>query len=332
MNNDNAGALAQLEQYEAMLASIETVPQAQELISVSKAAEVYARQKRLGEEAEAYARRVRISAERELGKIIASLPKNPGVRGRLAGGSREEPPEDIPTLKDMGLSKKESMIAQQLARLPDHLFDAVAQGRMKLKNALREMQQADVTEPPPLPQKRFQVLVIDPPWEYGLRDGDATHRNRTPYPTMRFEQLIDLPVPDLLTDGVLWLWTTNNHMPDACRLLMAWGFELKTILTWVKMASTGNPHIGVGHWLRNATEHCLLATAGRVQSFSHLETLKAQSTVLIAPKSEHSAKPEEFYDLVEGLCPGGEKLELFARRQRPGWQCWGNQVGDDLED
>mgnify|MGYP001791917841 CR=1 FL=1 len=331
MSEDSAGALAQLERYETMLATVETVPQAQELISVSKAAEVYARQKKLGEEAEAYARRVRISAERELGKILASLPKNPGVQGRLAGGSREEPPADIPTLEEMGLSKKESMIAQQLAKLPDHLFDAVAQGQMKLKNALREMQQGDVVKPPPLPKKRFQVLVIDAPWQYDLRDTDASHRNRTPYPTMRFEQLIELPVDELVTDGVLWLWTTNTHMPDACRLLMAWGFELKTILTWVKMASTGNPHIGVGHWLRNATEHCLLATTGKVQSFAHLETLKSQSTVLIAPKGGHSAKPTEFYDLVDQLCPEGEKLELFARQQRPGWQCWGNQVGSELE-
>jgi N6-adenosine-specific RNA methylase IME4 len=39
----------------------------------------------------------------------------------------------------------------------------------------------------------------------------------------------------------------------------------------------------------------------------------------------HSAKPEALQDLAERLSPG-PRLELFARRRRAGWTCWGDQL------
>ena len=90
---------------------------------------------------------------------------------------------------------------------------------------------------------------------------------------------------------------------------------MKTILTWVKN------RVGVGNWLRGQTEPCLLAVRG-----NPVVTLTNQSTVLQAPVREHSRKPEEFYALVEGLCPATSRLELFAREQRDGWACAGAEV------
>ena len=116
-------------------------------------------------------------------------------------------------------------------------------------------------------------------------------------------------------DCVLWLWTTNAFMRPAFDVLDAWGFEEKTILTWVKS------RMGVGNWLRGQTEHCILAVQG-----SPIVTLSNQSTSLHAPVREHSRKPDEFYQLVEGLCPAKPRLELFAREERPGWTCGGAEV------
>lgn len=101
------------------------------------------------------------------------------------------------------------------------------------------------------------------------------------------------------------------------RVLDAWQFGdgVKTILTWAK------PKFGVGQWLRGQTEHCHLAVRGKPKI-----VLTNQSTLLMAPAGAHSAKPDEFYRLVEELCPGS-KLELFARRQRPGWVAYGNGIG-----
>ncbi len=178
-----------------------------------------------------------------------------------------------------------------------------------------------------LPTARYSCIVVDPPWFYRLRNKDKSHRNKIPYPPMAIEDILKLPVPDLCSEQgtVLWLWFTNNHMIEAGRCIEEWGFTLKTILTWEKISQSGKTRIGTGHWLRNATEHCVLATKGKVPSFSHLRKLTNQPTILHALRREHSRKPEKFFTLVEGLCEG-PRLEMFAREKRPGWDAWGNET------
>jgi N6-adenosine-specific RNA methylase IME4 len=168
-------------------------------------------------------------------------------------------------------------------------------------------------EPPPLPEGPFRVLAVDPPWSYVKRPDDPSHRGACPYPCLSAEEIAGLPVPSLAhEDAVLWLWATNAHLPDAFGVLRAWGFEHKTVLTWVK------DRMGTGDWLRGQTEHCLMAVRGRPAV-----TLTSQTTVIQGPLREHSRKPTEFYRLVESLCPGS-KVELFAREVRPGWAAHGD--------
>jgi N6-adenosine-specific RNA methylase IME4 len=178
---------------------------------------------------------------------------------------------------------------------------------------------AIAAEPPPLPTGPFRTLVVDPPWHYDRAD-DPSHRSGCPYPTLTTAQICAMPVADLAAeDSILWLWTTNANMRNAFVVLDAWGFQERSILTWVK------PSIKVGHWLRGQTEHCVMAVRGQP-----IVTLSNQSTVLhaAAPEHRHSRKPDEFYQLVESLCPGS-KLELFCRQPRPGWASHGDEaVGD----
>jgi N6-adenosine-specific RNA methylase IME4 len=177
--------------------------------------------------------------------------------------------------------------------------------------------EAIAAEPPPLPTGPFRTIVADPPWVYE-RDADASHRGACPYPTLTVPEICAMPVADLAAeDAVLWLWVTNPNMRRAFEVLDAWGFQERTILTWVK------PHFGCGHWLRGQTEHCIMAVRGRP-----IVTLSNQATVLHVPVPErqHSRKPEEFYRLVESLCPGS-KLELFCRHPRPGWAAHGDETG-----
>lgn len=171
-------------------------------------------------------------------------------------------------------------------------------------------------EPAPLPTGPFRVIVSDPPWAYEKRAGDASHRIDLPYPSMTTEAIAALPVGDLAhPDGcILWLWTTNAFMRDAYKILDSWGFEEKTILTWVK------DRMGMGDWLRGQTEHCILAVRGKPTIL-----LGSQTTVLNGPLREHSRKPDEFYALVDAMCPGS-KVEMFCRTPRPGWAKWGAET------
>lgn len=170
-------------------------------------------------------------------------------------------------------------------------------------------------ESPPLPTGPFRVIAADPPWLYGSRADDASHRAANPYPSMTIDAIKAMPVEAMAhDDAVLWLWTTNAHLRESFEVAEAWGFTYKTTLTWVK------PRMGTGDWLRGRTEHCLLCVRGKPTI-----TLTNQTTGLEAPAGRHSEKPEAFYELVEAMCPGG-KVELFARRKRKGWHQHGNEA------
>jgi N6-adenosine-specific RNA methylase IME4 len=200
------------------------------------------------------------------------------------------------------------------AKLGDDVEFKKALGEVKL-DAKRALAEEIRRNPVVTPDGRYQVIVADPPWKYDTRGEDTTHRGKNLYPEMTVEEICKLPVAKLAQDNcILWLWTTNAFMRDAYTCLDAWGFKDKTILTWDKEI------LGLGDWLRNVTEHCILAVRGKP-----IVSLKNQTTIIREKRREHSRKPEAFYALVEALCPGS-KLEMFSRQPRKGWHVWGAET------
>ncbi len=210
----------------------------------------------------------------------------------------------------------------RLARLPTADQRKVARALVRdpgagVRDAQRAVKRAEQTRAIARyrpPAGRHGVIVADPPWPYTCRTEDVTHQGTIPYPTMTIVEICALEVP-ADDDCVLWLWTTNAFMREAFRVLDAWGFREKTILTWVK------PRPGLGNWLRGQTEHCIRAVRGKP-----VVRLVNQSTVLEAPTTGHSRKPDAFYALVESLCPSTSRLDLFARERRAGWTCSGAEL------
>lgn len=187
---------------------------------------------------------------------------------------------------------------------------------------------------------KFNVIVADPPWMYQKNSGINGPGDGAPgiaereYPTMTGDQIASLPVSDLAADDAhVFMWTTNpkmfggRHTPQtAAELLAAWGFEFRTLLTWVKTTKVGEVSGGgMGHYFRGATEHIAYGTRGRAR----IEPSRRLPNVIMAPATGHSRKPEAFFDLVEATCDG-PYLELFARRPRLGWSAWGNEFENDV--
>jgi len=139
---------------------------------------------------------------------------------------------------------------------------------------------------------------------------------------MTLERIKAMPVGDLTTDdGYLWLWVTNATLRQGYDVAEAWGFTVRSPLTWIKF------RLGLGAYLRNCTEHLLFATRGRAPV-----NFRSQPTWINAPTQEHSHKPEEQYAIIERISDG-PYLELFARR-RPSssaaWSVWGNEINSDI--
>lgn len=165
-------------------------------------------------------------------------------------------------------------------------------------------------EPAALPEGSFRVIVADPPWQYSNRATRGAAEDH--YSTMSIDELCSLEVPERLADDAhLYLWTTNGFLREAFDVMAAWDFAYKTCLTWVK------PQMGMGNYFRSSTEHVLFGVRGSLRTLD-----RALVNWFEAPRTKHSAKPDNFYDLVEKASPG-PYLEMFARRRRLGWDAWG---------
>lgn len=309
-----------------MLAEADTIQKAKELKTLALTAADWARRKGMGEKAIQHCRSYALEAERKMGQMLATkpsaLPPGPG-RGLKLSNPVLPSLSSTPSLKDLGVTKKESSDAQKLAALPQPVFDKIKAGdktrkeihRAQKREAVHELAKELNAKPVPLPDSSFDVIVVDPPWKYAFRSEDASHRAVNLYPEMTPKEIADLPIPKKASKNcILWLWTTNGFMREAFDISDAWSFQVKTILTW------GKSKMGLGDYLRGQTEHCLMCIQGKP-----LVNLTNQTTLLLAPSREHSRKPTEFFSLVESLCPGS-KLEIFAREPRPGWQAWGAEI------
>jgi site-specific DNA-methyltransferase (adenine-specific) len=133
--------------------------------------------------------------------------------------------------------------------------------------------------------------------------------------------------------SVLLLWATWKMMPEALRVIEAWGFRYVTgLFVWVKINKRGTPVCGMGRYSKTSTEFVLLADRGgatRVADLAVNQVFHAER--IRSPKGEkHSAKPLEVYNLIDRLYPTASKLELFARKRQPGWTSYGLDLGTEL--
>lgn len=166
-----------------------------------------------------------------------------------------------------------------------------------------------------------RTVVSDPPWwpklhanTVGRRVGPYRAGPQRYYPLLTVEQIIALR-PETQPKAHLWLWVINQHVDWGYTVARAWGFEPQSMLTWTKPLGTGQ--------FQSSTEHILLCRKGGPAGNAFGRT---GGTHFAWPRPrQHSRKPDEAYALAERVSPG-PYLEMFARRERAGWQVMGNEV------
>jgi len=170
---------------------------------------------------------------------------------------------------------------------------------------------------------KYGVIVADPPWQYRATTGRGIAEDN--YDVLTIENLKEMPVDKLaLDDCILFLWGTWPMLPEVLGLIDAWGFTYKTGWPYVKTHKDGTIFYGVGRWIRGATEYVLMGIRGDV---SPPEEMKNYMGIL-SPSLDHSRKPDSVHQIAETL--PGPYLELFARRTRPGWTVFGNEIEELL--
>jgi N6-adenosine-specific RNA methylase IME4 len=175
----------------------------------------------------------------------------------------------------------------------------------------------DAPDPTSPTGRRYSLVYADPPWPMpaGVEDR-SFHRH---YPPMTIEAISGMPVAEVARDdAVLYLWAISTHLHDAFHVVSAWGFEYVSSMVWVK------DRPGTGWWVRHQHEYLLIGRRGKV---SPPPFAQRPVSVIQAPRTEHSAKPDEVAEMLERLWPEVPRIELFSRSPRPGWDA----IGDEAE-
>lgn len=243
---------------------------------------------------------------------------------------KPEPPKPIHTQKEVakiaGVSSGTVARFEQVQKKKPEMIDSIRKGEMSINQAyqtvkkeerkqliqkqVEEIEKGNIEKPDGL----FDVIAIDPPWNYGTAFDSAGRRVANPYPEMTQQQLKELEIP-AKENCVMFLWTTHKFIWDAKELLDTWGFAYRSMIVWDK------ERIGMGDLIRMQCEFCLIGIKGK-PLFKDNHSVR---DIIKEPRREHSRKPEAFYALVDDLCVG-RKLDFFSREKREGWCCYGNDT------
>ena len=323
--------IVRLRQAEKALQFATTIHQAKLISDVAAAQEIFAHRQRLGDEIVGYAHQIKIYALAKLGELLAEMPKATGTRGQLrgkesSGGYNVEPPEshDTSTLAELGLDKKTSMVAQQLADLPTPVRDAIASREITLSAARREQKRTDtidhLTRIDVIDAKVIagtaDVIVIDPPWPMVKIERDVRpNQVEFDYPRMSEDELKALTIP--ASDAChVWLWTTQTFLPLAFQLLQHWNLSYVCTFVWHKPG--GFQPLGLPQY------NCEFVLYAKKGTPIFVDT-KAFPTCFNAPRGAHSEKPDAFYDMVRRVTTG-RRIDMFNRRAIDGFEGWGKEA------
>lgn len=278
------------------------------LIAVDK------RLRQLGKDA-AEARRSRVEVLLRLGELLG-----PGRPGPLSPSEnpRTSPSENPRTrLSQAQMDRRKH--ARLLAEFADEVHTALATDKpVSLSRMVRILQQRRSARDVPMPERLYPILYVDPPWRYdGAESGNRQIENQ--YGTMDLAEIKRLK-PPAAEDAVLFFWVTSPKLADGLEVLKAWDFTYRTCMVWVK------DRIGMGYYARQQHELLLIAKRGNLPV---PEPANRPSSVFHGERSEHSAKPDAVYELIEAMYPEYDRgevssfVELFCRRPRDGWVTWG---------
>lgn len=260
-------------------------------------------------------------------KTTSEIAKESGLSERSAQQRMQVARNIVPEVKD---AIRDTEIANsttqllELARLaPEKQVEvakSIADGAVSIADAFKSINKEkrermhEEKRTRELPTGKYAVIYADPPWQYDNSGFNESADNQ--YPTMPLDEICELPIGDLADETtVLFLWATNPLLPEALQVMASWGFEYKTNIAWIKDAGRGK-----GWYLKSKHELLLIG----VKSETPHPIERPDSCFEADRGNVHSRKPEKAYEIIESMYPGN-KVELFSRVERDGWDSWGNE-------
>jgi N6-adenosine-specific RNA methylase IME4 len=320
--------LSKIESFRAELAKAETFEEISFIKSQADAVAEFAKRLKLSKEKQDEIGMFRIQVEAEQGKWLEEhFPT--GVRSDRK--SRVASVATVNSMKDIGINEHQSSQSRLINKEPDLVQEAIEEIKKdnkqvvtpnavqkKVRQKLREQnieKQKEEIENNKLPEINglYDIISIDPPWNYGRKYDPDGSRVANPYPEMSNDDIKKIKLP-LNYNAVVFLWTTHKFLPIAFEILNHWQLDYKATMVWDKV------NIGMGNWFRMQCEFCLVGIKNKPfwNNTKFSELIKEK-------RREHSRKPDSFFNLINEIC-AGRKLEYFSREKRDGWDVFGNDV------
>ena len=269
------------------------------------------------------AEEIKLRAERKAGELLKEKVREPGERDdhiQIYEANIFEKPK----LSEIKITPVQSSNWQRIADIPEDKFEEYIQtekeittsGAVKLAKEIQRKYDINEIKKNITNIKindLYDIIVIDPPWEYTTEYNPDARRISSPYPEMNLKEIENINIP-AKENCILWLWTTHKFLWEAKEILDYWGFKFKSILVWDK------EKMGIGYWLRLQCEFCLLGIKG-----NPIWDLKNIRDIIREPRREHSRKPESFYNMINNNLVGN-KLDYFGREKREGWDIYGAEI------
>lgn len=181
-------------------------------------------------------------------------------------------------------------------------------------------------------QEKYGVLYADPPWKQSKGGKKSVRKNssgtKLDYETATLEEIkqhLQHATSLTVDNSILFLWTIDKYLFEAQRIAEELGYKLHARMIWNKV--TGIP---AAFTVRFGHEYLLFMYKGKLTPVAKAERGKIH-TVFTEQVKKHSQKPEEAYRIIERLYPDAKKLEMYARAERIGWDCWGNEVRPNIK-
>ena len=219
--------------------------------------------------------------------------------------------------KLFGTNRTYVQLAKKLQDQDPSLLDDVRSGEITIFQAWKSFNTSNIIEAPAI-EGKFGIIYCDPPWRYNNPFCSPSLSAKHRYPTMSLTEILDMK--DMINkismdQSMVFMWVTNAFLAQGLKVLEVWGFKYSTSILWDK---GGNGNDGV--FTRVKHEILLIGSKN-----GGLQVEFKPSSVQRFPKTNHSQKPIEFYQLIETMFPNSTRIELFSREKQPNWSSWGNQ-------
>ena len=312
--------LEKISAFRAELAIAETIEDIKHLDTKASAIAEIARKEKVGKSAQDEVGTFRCDIEAKKGAWLDEY--FPAFTGKKIIGS------DNTTLKSEGISKDESSNARLVSKEAELVAQAIEEIKQDDKKVVtpnavvslvrnkKRKKKLDTMEKVETPKGKYDVVVIDPPWDMKMISRDVSPQQvGLDYPTMSLDEIKAMEIPAADSCHV-FLWTTQKYLPPALDCFKVWGVNYILTMVW---------HKNGGFQPFNLPQYnCEFILYGRIGAPEFCDT-KAFNTCFSADRGRHSEKPEEFYQLIKRVTDG-KRIDMFSRRKIDGFEGWGNEL------